>query len=175
MNIIGDIKYANKFYIKNSKGNIEWVHSLQTAKNYVNDPQNKEWYNKDIYATNEKIIKGYDNKLYLESQVVLPPKEIKEKENYQILEKQIFDYIAYKLENEAKAYQMSLLEILSWNNSKIKRYKDLAKKFSTYRDELYEYCNMFLQNFLKNNENVDVLNDISNEYDKFLKDLPQLK
>ena len=56
MTIHGDIKTANKFYIINSSGSIEWVPSLITAKKYVTNPLYTEWFEKDIYATNEELV-----------------------------------------------------------------------------------------------------------------------
>ena len=58
MQIIGDPKFSDKFYIIKTDKSIEWVPSLETAKSYVEDKTNKNWFGKDIYCTNEKIYKA---------------------------------------------------------------------------------------------------------------------
>ena len=41
MQIIGDPKFSDKFYIIKTDKSIEWVPSLETAKSYVEDKTNK--------------------------------------------------------------------------------------------------------------------------------------
>ena len=56
MEIYGDPKYSNKFFVYLDDGSIEWVKNLSVAKNYVSNNQFINWYNKPIFCTNEEIV-----------------------------------------------------------------------------------------------------------------------
>lgn len=176
MKIIGDPKLSDKFYIINSRNSIEWVPNLETAKSYVKDRNNPNWFDKDIYCTNEKILRGYDGKNYLASQVPQKPKKIIVNENFKLLNSQIYEYLPKILDDLVKKEKFSsLLEVLSWSNSKIVRFKNLAKKFLKYRDDIYSYADDFLDKYKANNENMDELVDIKTTYQKFLNNFPKFE
>ncbi|MBR2240013.1 MAG: hypothetical protein IKO49_02150 [Bacilli bacterium] len=176
MKIIGDPKLSDKFYIIKSDKSIEWVPSLETAKSYVDDKNNRNWFGKDIYCTNEKIYKGYNGKNYLKIDLPEKPKKIIKNENFKLLQTQIYEYLPKILNDLVKQENFSsLLEILSWSNSKVLKFKQLAKKFLTYRDSIYLYADTFLKNYEEKNENMDELQDIQTTYQEFLKDFPKFE
>ena len=104
MQIIGDPKFSDKFYIIKTDKSIEWVPSLETAKSYVEDKTNKNWFGKDIYCTNEKIYKGYNGKNYLKINLPEKPKKIIKNENIKTLQNQIYEYLP-KILNEVLAIE----------------------------------------------------------------------
>lgn len=170
--IIGDIKTANKFYVK-VNDSIEWVPSLNLAKKYVENPIYELWYKKDIYATNEDFIVGTDGKTYLKSEYT--KKEVKLN----------IDIIKSTFKTQAKAYiENKLLELslfydydnfytmISWKNSSIKKFKQEAELALKYRDTVYLYYFKFLEEEIENlvveNDNFD----ISNIYTKYIENFP---
>ena len=176
MQIIGDPKFSDKFYIIKTDKSIEWVPSLETAKSYVEDKTNTNWFGKDIYCTNEKIYKGYNGKNYLKINLPEKPKKIIKNENFKTLQNQIYEYLPKILNDLVKQENFtSLLEILSWSNSKVLKFKQLAKKFSTYRDSIYLYSEDFLEKYKEKNENMDELQDIQVTYQEFLKNFPKFE
>lgn len=176
MQIIGNPEKSDKFYIITSKNDIEWVPSLDVAKSYVKDINNKRWFGKDIYCTNEKILKGYDGKNYLQSTLPKKPKVIIQNENFNLLKTQIYEYLPKVINDLVQNENFSsLTELLSWSNSKIMRFKQLAKKFMTYRDLIYSYADNFIEKYEKDNQNMDELIDIGKVYTKFLEDFPKFE
>ena len=176
MQIIGDPKFSDKFYIIKTDKSIEWVPSLETAKSYVEDKTNKNWFGKDIYCTNEKIYKGYNGKNYLKINLPEKPKKIIKNENFKTLQNQIYEKKTKILNDLVKQENFtSLLEILSLSNSKVLKVKQLAKKFSTYRDSIYLYSEDFLEKYKEKNENMDELQDIQVTYQEFLKNFPKFE
>ena len=142
MRIEGNPDISDKFYIIKEDNSIKWVPTLSTAKMYVENPIYKDWFNKTIYCTNEEVVKGYDGKVYIKSNVPEKPKELIKDEQISIFKSQAKDYIHDKLETFSKKYNYdSFLEILSLNNSSLKEYKKLGKQASAYRDKLYTYIN----------------------------------
>ena len=55
------------------------------------------------------------------------------------------------------------------------KFKQLAKKFSTYRDSIYLYSEDFLEKYKEKNENMDELQDIQVTYQEFLKNFPKFE
>lgn len=175
MKIIGDTKSATKFYIINSKGSIEWVPNLEVAKKYVSNPSNIEWYNKDIYATSEKMIKDRQGIVRLASQVHKKTLVIKTiKKAFEEFEQQAESYVNSKLQEFAKEYRYdSIFTMISWKDSTVKEYKEDAIKAIKYRDQLYTYHFDFINNLsnkIKHNELET--SDLSYYYDQYLQNFP---
>ena len=104
------------------------------------------------------------------------PKKIIKNENFKTLQNQIYEYLPKILNDLVKQENFtSLLEILSWSNSKVLKFKQLAKKFSTYRDSIYLYSEDFLEKYKEKNENMDELQDIQVTYQEFLKNFPKFE
>ena len=176
MKVIGDIKSATKFYIINSRGSIEWVPNLEVAKSYVNNPSNVEWYNKDIYATDEKMVKDKHGIVKLASQLekkVLIIKTIKKA--FEDFKDQANDYINSKLTEFANKYQYdSIFTMISWQNSEIQQYKDEALKAIKYRDMLYNYHFDFINNLNNKIQHNELeTSDLSYYYDQYLTNFPK--
>ena len=170
MKILGNINTANKFYIKTADNNIRWVPSLETAKRYVNDPNNKNWYSKTIYATNEDIVKGYDGKAYLKSEAPEIPNFIKNNLDTNIFKEQALAFLKSKLNEIAKNNDFdSIEELISWKDSTILRLNKLANNVLKYRDECYIYYSNSLNEF--NSE----LEDSSILYSKYMNNFPKYK
>ena len=176
MKIIGDTKSATKFYIVNSKGSIEWVPNLEIAKRYVANPSNIEWYNKDIYATSEAVIKDKYGIVKLASQVekkILPIKTIKKA--FEDFKDQTNGYVDSKLQEFAKEYKYdSIFTMISWKDSTVKQYKEEANKAIEYRDRLYIYHFAFINN-LENKIKYNELetSDLSYYYEQYVNNFPK--
>ena len=176
MKIIGNVKTANKFYIINSVGNIEWVPNLSVAKRYVADPRNIEWYNKDIYATNEDIVRDSNGTVKLASQVKTSIVNINTItvafKNFKI---QTEEYIADLLQKYAKKYDYdTIISMISYNNSTVEKYKKEAENAINYRDKLYTYHYNFINNLDRRIKNNDPnITDFVVHYNNYIKDLPQ--
>lgn len=156
MKIIGNINTADKFYIINSNGSIEWVPTLNLAKKYVNNPQYKEWFEKDIYATNEKLIINENGITVLKSQFEEEKRKKEEKNFKELFKKQAEEYLEHQLLNFSTFYGYdNIYTMISWKDSSIKKYKDEAKLAIKYRDDVYlyffDYINNKLEIFLKEN------------------------
>lgn len=164
MKIIGNVNTANKFYIINSNNSIEWVPTLNLAKKYTSNPQYKEWFEKDIYATNEDLVIDDNGKTILKSQYEQQQLEKTLKNSKNIFKQQAKEYLNKKLSEFSEKYNYeSFYIMLTWKDSSIKKYKDEAKLALKYRDEAYTYMNNYFQNemeeYFKNNsvENLDKL------------------
>lgn len=174
MEIIGNLNTANKFYVIKDDNSIEWVSDIKTAKQAAENPKNKNWYNQPIYATNENILK-VNNKLYLASQAPKQHKEI-QYNNFQNYCDNSLLYIQKHLKELAlNLGYNSVLELISWKDSKIKEYKDLAKKFIMYRDEIYTYRNKQIEQNKKLLSNEDKPNDFNTLYLDFINNLPKFE
>lgn len=174
MKIIGDINTANKFYINLNGGGIEWVPSLEIAKTYYNDPKIINWYKKDIYATNEDIVKGTDNKIYLKSQI--PDELIYSKTDHLLqfknqAEKYIQDVLQEKIEKDGFN---SIEEVISWKDSQIIQFNQYALKFLKYRDTCYIYYLNLLENNIDILTKSNNLDKISEVYKFFIENFPKL-
>jgi len=174
MKINGDPKYSNKFYVYLEDGSIKWTADFETAKFYVNNFRYKDWYNKDLYCTNEEIVKGYDGKFYLKQRCPKDPNEIIKYDNKTQFVKNCLDYLHNELDNIVKSLNFdSFLDAYSWKDSKIKKYKEQSLSIIKYRDLIHEH---YLNILTKHNdllEKTDELLDLSNVYDEFIKDFPK--
>ena len=174
MNIIGNIKTADKFYVRLSDNSIKWVHLKKTAESYYKNPNYIDWYHKDIFATNEDVVKGIDNKVYLKSEI--PENLIYNKtDHYKQFQKQAEDYINNKLLEKVHNDNFnSIEEVISWKDSKILKFSQYCFKFLEYRDK----CYIYYLTLLENNENLlkegKDLNKISELYTQFIKNFPIL-
>lgn len=176
MKIIGNTTTANKFYIINSAGNIEWVPTLAVAKRYVTDPKNIEWYNKDIYATNEEVVLDSNGKVKLASQVDKPAVNI-----YTVLtafknfKQQTEEYIADLLQKYAKKLDYNnIVSMVSYKDSTVERYRLDAEKAIDYRDRLYTYHYNFINDLdrrIKGNE--PNITDFTEHYKNYITNLPK--
>lgn len=175
MTIHGDIKTANKFYIINSSGSIEWVPSLITAKKYVANPLYTEWFEKDIYATNEELVINSEGLTVLRSQYEKEQLKKSIKNVEEIFKQQAEEYLKERLLEYStnKGYE-SFYTLISWKDSSIKQYKDEAKAALKYRDTVYTYMfdfiNVELEKFL--NENLD--NHMEVLYSKYISAFPEV-
>ena len=176
MQIYGNPSLSNKFFVYLDDGSVIWTKNFETAKSYVNDPKCTRWYGKPLYCTNEDIVKGYDEKLYVKSEAPKDPNEKVIYDNKSLFVNNTKTYIEKQLEEISKALgYTSFFELISWKDSKIKEYKQLAKDVLDYRDKLY---NCFLKCYDKYKEQLEdtsELLDLSNVYDEFLNNIPEFK
>ena len=171
--VVGDPKISTKFYIINSKGDIEWLPSYEIALYYTENPNKSEWYNKTLYCTNEDFVYNNEGKLVLASEMNGQTSPATFELLLQDLRKQFDEYIIDKLNNLAKINEYdSYTSAISFINSTIKKYREFATKLSKYRDELYIYVEKYeaeLENIEFNGSNtVDIiLDDFKNNLPKF--------
>lgn len=171
MKIIGDVKHANKFCVETLDRGIEWVPSLEIAKQYVMDPKNKSWYNKQIIASYEQVVKADDGRYYFKSQA--PKKTIEQElqDNLVVFKSQAKKKIKIALQQYAVSKEFeSFDELISFAGSSIKKYKTLAKDALKYRDTLYSYTDKFFESL--DTKQINELKDISNIYDNYLQNFP---
>lgn len=171
MKIIGDVKHANKFCVETLDRGIEWVPSLEIAKQYVMDPKNKSWYNKQIIASYEQVVKADDGRYYFKSQA--PKKTIEQElqDNLVVFKSQAKKKIKIALQQYAVSKEFeSFDELISFAGSTIKKYKTLAKDALKYRDTLYSYTDKFFESL--DTKQINELKDISNIYDNYLQNFP---
>lgn len=175
MKIIGDSKTATKFYVRDSKGSIKWVPNLEIAKMYVSNPKYPDWYSKDIYATNEDIIRDKDGKVKLISEIKNPLPNIKTVNTaLRDFKEQTETYIAKELQDFAKKYDYdSIISMISYNNSNVEQYKLDAEKAINYRDVIWEYHYNFINQLEKDikEEKITTI-DFTEYYKNYLKDFP---
>lgn len=175
MAIYGNVNTANKFYIINSNGSIEWVPSLSIAKKYNTNPAYPEWFQKDIYATNEELVVNSKGLTVLKSQYDEEQLKKAKKTNSENFKQQAEEYLKLKLleYSTVKGYE-SFYTLISWKDSSIKQYKDEAKLALKYRDKVYTYMydffNLKLEKFLKENlqDSMEVL------YSEYMLNFPKL-
>lgn len=171
MKVIGDLKHATKFCVNTLDKGILWVPSYEIAKQYVNNPNNKDWYGQDIIASYEQVVKADDGKNYFKSQA--PKKDpIREfKDNLITFREQSYKKLKKELENYAKAKGFdSFLELISFSNCTVDKYRKLAEDAIDYRNKIYEYTeNFFLELDI---DHIEEVIDISYVYDDYLKNFP---
>lgn len=171
MKVIGDLRHATKFCVDTLDKGILWVPSYEIAKQYVSDPKNKDWYGKDIIASYEQVVKGDDGRNYFKSQA--PKKDpVKEFKNSLLtFKEQTYKKIKKDLEQYAKSKGFdSFIELISFSNCTVERYKKLADDAIDYRNKIYEYTEKF---FLELNiDKVEEVVDISYIYDDYLENFP---
>ena len=175
MQIIGNIATANKFYIINSFGSIEWVPNLNIAKKYTENPFNKEWFDKPIYATNEDLITDKYGRVCLKSQIKDNTKNfIDINKQIKIFKEQTKLYIENTLNEYSKSLGYNnIYEILSWKGSTVKQLSDLAKEAFQYRDNIYKYHFKKLEEISSlDKEN---LTDLTNIYSNYIEEFPKYK
>lgn len=146
MTVIGDLTTADKFVVFKDDNSIEWVTSLSDAESLIKNP-NSNWYNRNIHATNEKVVKGLDNKVYLISKLPTFSSSAYELPSlYEDFIKQTKEYINVSLNKYLESINFSSFEeVTSWYNSSIKEMKELAKKSIKVRDLIYSYHLKFIQ------------------------------
>lgn len=173
MEIIGNVEKADKFFVYKNDGSIEWVPQLAIAKAYVKNVNNKNWYNKNIYATSENITRLTDGRLFLQSQAPIEKIKINRYTEFCVnalsyLDKLLFDFV--------KEYKYaSLEEMLSWKSSTIKQKAADAKIAFSYRDKLYKYYFKFIEDNKEILSTDDTSVDLSEVYSKFLNKLPKVE
>lgn len=173
MKIEGNIQTATKFYVRTSTGDIKWVPSLETAKRYVNNPANTNWYLQTIYATNEDIVKGYDGKNYLRSELPDTPIEYKKINDFEIFKSQAFSFLRARLKDFAEKYSYeSIEEIISWKDSSILDLNLLAVKAFKYRDLCYCYYLEALEKYEIEFDN-SLLDNNTKFYEKYINNFPK--
>jgi len=173
MKIYGDLSTADKYYVKMEDGSVIWTSNLTLAKKYVSNERYKDWFGKDIYATNEDLT-IVNNKLKLNSTLTFG--EINNIEFSTVINTfldQINNYIEDTLETYAKQNGFkSLLEMISWYNSSIEFYSNKAKEAVEYRDTLYTYRLSFLESDFMNKVKEKQDSDLSELYTKFIENFP---
>lgn len=128
MKVIGDIRNANKFCVKHPEKGLLWVPSYEIAKQYANDPKNKNWYQQTIIATYEQIVTADDGKQYLKSQAPKKTPERQLQDNYAIFKTQSKRKIDVELENFAVQRGFdSFLILTSFSTSKLSQLKKWQK------------------------------------------------
>ena len=176
MKIYGDPKLSNKFFVYLDDNSIIWTKNFETAKGYIQNPNYSDWYGKTLYCTNEDVIRAYDGKLYLRSKAPQNPNEIKTYDNKTLFVNNTKNHINALLTDLSKNFGYeSFYELISWKDSKIKEYKQLAKDMLEYRDKLY---NCYLSCYEKHKEELektDELLDLSHVYKEFLENIPEFK
>ena len=174
MTIYGDIKTANKFYIINSSGSIEWVPSLITAKKYVTNPLYTEWFEKDIYATNEELVINSEGLTVLRSQYEEEQLKKSIKNTEEIFKQQAEEYLKERLLEYStnKGYE-SFYTLISWKDSSIKKYKDEAKAALKYRDIVYSYMFDYFDNKLKEFFENNPVENLENLYSMYINNFPK--
>lgn len=173
MEIYGDPKYSNKFYVYLDDGSISWVPSFSIAKENVSNTRNKDWYDKPLYCTTEEVAIGYNGKVYIKSQLPEDPNKIETFDNLNNFKTQSLRYIEDKVneyieENEFK----SLFDVISWKDSTFKDYKEKAEKVMLYRDKIYSFYENFIKEHMSELNISDKPVDLSNLFDKFINDCP---
>jgi len=172
--IIGNLQTANKFYVINSAGNIEWVPNINIAKQYQTNPNNQEWFNKDIYATNEEFYIHTDGKTYLKSQIPTIDTTISMTIQLEEFKNQADEYVNMKLQDFANSSRYeSIHTMISWVDSEDENFAKEAKKAIKYRDLLYKHKHDFINNLeerLEKNEEEDILLKM---HDSFIKTFPK--
>lgn len=166
--IIGDVNTANKFYIINKLGSIEWVPNLETAQEYTQNPTITEWYGKDIYATSEELVYNKNGLCVLKSEYERDT-EREEKENaIENLKQQIYEYNEEKLLTICKTngYE-SFEQAFTWIYSTLEHKHDFAKKIIQYRDQIEEYTDDFLHDTNEKYEFKDNLQTFLENYPVF--------
>jgi hypothetical protein len=173
MKIEGNIQTATKFYVRTPTGDIKWVPSLETAKRYINNPANSNWYLQTIYATNEDIVKGYDGKNYLRSELPDTPIEYKKINDFEIFKSQAFSFLRARLKDFAEKYSHESIEdIISWKDSSILDLNLLAVKAFKYRDSCYYYYLEALEKYKTEFDNTSLDNN-SKFYEKYMDGFPK--
>lgn len=174
MEVLGNIKTADKFYVRLKDGSIEWVPSFKTAESYFKNPNIENWYKKQVFATNEDVIKGINDKVYLISEI---PQELiyNKTDHYKQFKKQAEDYIHDILLKKVQDDGFnSIEEVISWKDSTILKFSRYCFKFLEYRDKCYIYYLTLLDNNTQLlNEGKD-LNKISSLYTNFIDNFPKL-
>lgn len=176
MKIIGNVQTATKFYVIDSNGSIKWVPSLEIAKSYVLNPNLVEWYNKDIYATNEKVVQDKDGKIKLASEVENPIPNIKTiRTAFKDFKEQTENYINTVLQDFATEYDYdNIISMVSYKNSNVEKYKNDANKAIQFRDNIWTYHYTII-NELENKINKGLVDniDFSIHYTEYLKNFPK--
>lgn len=171
MNIVGDLRYANKFCINTKEKGIIWVPSIETAKQYVSDPKNKDWYNKTIIASYEQVVKAYDGKFYFKSEAPEKPVEREIIDALETFKQQSRKKIKRDLQLYAEKNGFdSFVELISFANSSIEKYNTMALKAVEYRDRIYAYTDRFFSDL--NEKEIGSKEDIAFVYDDYLKNFP---
>lgn len=171
MEIIGDIEKADKFVVYKDDGSIEWVPQLAVAKAYVKNINNKNWYNKNIYATYENIVKLSDGRLFLQSQAPIEKVKV---DNYTVFCTQALSFIENALFNLVKTYNHSSIEeMISWKSSTIKEKANEAKLAFTFRDKLYKYYYSFIEENKETLKSSEEALDLTELYNNFTTNLPK--
>lgn len=174
MQILGDVKNSNKFYIYLEHGGIAWVSSIETAKLYVSNTRYTEWYNKPIYCTNEDIVEGYDGNLYVKSQCPTDPNIKIKYDNKSMFVESAKKHIKADIDEviENSPFE-SLEDAYTYNSSKIKELKALCKEIFDFRDNLILFYQKILKKYEKEFEITDELLDLSYVYEDFLTNCPE--
>lgn len=171
MKVIGDIENATKFYVINPEKGLLWVPNYETAKQYVNDPKNKNWYQQTVIATHEQIVTASDGKQYVKSQA--PKKTFDEqlKDSFENFKEQSQKKIDIELQNFAveRGFR-DFITLHSFHTSKLSWAKKIAQEAISYRDEVYKHTQKYLDKFEK--DDLKTINDIAFLYDEYLENFP---
>lgn len=174
MQIFGDIKTSNKFFVYLDEGGLIWTSSFKTAERYISNPRYKDWYNKPLYCTNEDIVKGYDGKLYVKSQCPTDPNAVIVYDNYKLFVENAKRYIKGSFDDVITESPFdSALDAYTYTTSKIKEYKQLSKKIFEFRDNMYLFLDKILKKYEKDLVKTEELLDLSYIYDDFMNNIPK--
>ena len=176
MQIYGNPNFSDKFFVYLDDGSVVFVRDIETAKGYVQNPNYEKWYGKTLYCTNEDIVRAYDGKLYLRSKAPVDPNEIKIYDNKTLFVNNLKQYIEKILEDlSIKLGYESFYKLISWKDSKIKEYKQLAKSVIDYRDKLYILYAKCYEKYKNEIEDTTKISDLSMAYEEFTNNIPEFK
>ena len=176
MQIYGNPSFSDKFFVYLDDGSVVFVRDLETAKGYIQNPNYEKWFGKILYCTNEDIVKAYDGKLYLRSKLPIDPNENKIYDNKTLFVNNTKEHIEKILEDlSAKLGYESFYKLISWKDSKIKEYKQVAKAMLDYRDKLYMLYTKCYEKYKDKIEDTTKISDLSMVYEEFLNNIPEFK
>ena len=69
----------------------------------------------------------------------------------------------------------SFYKLISWKDSKIKEYKQLAKSVIDYRDKLYTLYTKCYEKYKNEIEDTTKISDLSVAYEEFINNIPEFK
>ena len=159
---------STKYYIRKNDGSIEWVSNVKLAKAYATDPSNTEWFGKTIQFSEEDVAYDVEGKLRFKSEIEGTSNVTSREEFVECLKPQFDSYIESKLNDIAtKNGYKDYMTLLTWQNSSIEEYSNLAKNVSKYRDVIWEYTLDFQSRLY----NCDL--EISDIIDQYYKTFPE--
>lgn len=176
MNIVGDLKTADKYYVKMEDGSVRWTSNFALAKKYVSSDKYPDWYGKTLYATNEDLT-VINNIVTLQSELGSKDFSIIDKETLaRDFINQTTRMVKSELEELIKEHgYKDLCELISWYHSSLKAFNTFPREFIAYRDTLYDYLAEMIDVELPKALEKLTTGDLSDLYTKFVNEFPKYK